>query len=269
MAIELLPVDPALVETAAEARHRRGARSATPTLAAGDRPGQRAVPRRGRTGDQRRRVRPALPRARRARDRLPGADHRRVADAARRRRPDRRHVRRGPPRPADAVAVERVQPRRAARVRCPRAQGPRPAGGARARPRPALRRRAQDRWPRDQPPLRPRPVRPGRDPRRRHDRRGRDREPADDLGHPGPAHGARHARGARRGVHAQGRVQAHQRRSARRPGSRSTPTRATAAPARFARSIRRSRPAGSCRPGSTSWSRTATRSRPRRPPSIA
>ena len=47
-----------------------------------------------------------------------------------------------------------------------------------------------------------------------------------------------HARGARRGVHAQGRVQAHQRRNARRPGSRCTPTRATAAPARFARSTR-------------------------------
>ena len=78
-------------------------------------------------------------------------------------------------------------------------------------PGPALRRRAQDRRPRDQPPLRARPVRPGRDPRRRHDRRGRDGQPADDRGHPGPARRARDARGARRGLHAQGRVRAHQR----------------------------------------------------------
>ena len=81
--------------------------------------------------------------------------------------------------------AQRVQPRRAAGVRCARPQGPRPAGGPGARPGPALRRRAQDRWPRDHPALRARPVRPGRDPRRRHDRRGRDREPADDRGDPG------------------------------------------------------------------------------------
>ena len=54
-----------------------------------------------------------------------------LADPAGRRHADR-HVRRGPPRPADAVAVERVQPRRAAGLRRPRPQGPRPAGRARA-----------------------------------------------------------------------------------------------------------------------------------------
>ena len=59
------------------------------------------------------------------------------------------------------------------------------APGARARP--ALRRRAQDRRPGDQPALRARPVRPGRDPRRRHDRRGRHRQPADDRGRSRPA----------------------------------------------------------------------------------
>ena len=44
-----------------------------------------------------------LPRARRARDRVPGADHARLADAAGRRRAVR-DVRRGPPLAADAVA---------------------------------------------------------------------------------------------------------------------------------------------------------------------
>ena len=54
---------------------------------------------------------------------------RRLADAARRRHADRRDVRRGPPRAADAVAVERVQPRRAARRStraCARASACRP-----------------------------------------------------------------------------------------------------------------------------------------------
>ena len=147
-----------------QARHRR--RHAAPRDAVdADRSRERALPRRGRPRDQRRRVRPAVPRAGRAGDRLSGADHRRLADAARRRDTDRRNVRRGPPRAADAVAVERVQPRRAARVRRARAQGSRPSRCARARPGPALRRRAQDRRPRDQPPLRARPLRPGRDPR--------------------------------------------------------------------------------------------------------
>ena len=60
--------------------------------------------------------------------------------------------------------------------------------------------------------------------------------------------------------------------SARRRACRCTPTRATAARARSARSTRRSRPAGACRPGSTSCSR-GKGSRPAawtasRPPSI-
>ena len=59
----------------------------------------------------------AVPRARRARDGLPGADDLGFADAAGRRHADR-HLRRGPPRPPDAVALERLQPRRAAGVRC-------------------------------------------------------------------------------------------------------------------------------------------------------
>ena len=101
-----------------------------------------------------------------------------------------------------------------ARVR----SGSRAAAGPEPAPELALRRRAQDRRPGHQPALRARPVRPGRDARRRHDRRGRDRQPADDRGHPGPPRRARHARGARRGLHAQGRVRARSTRSARRPG---------------------------------------------------
>ena len=121
-----------------------------------------------------------------------------------------------------------------ARVR----QGARPPGGARARPGPALRRRAQDRWPRDQPALRARPVRPGRDPRRRHDRRGRHREPEDDHGHPAAA--ARSPPRSRRAARCScpRPSSSASTRSARRPASRSTPTRATAARARSARSTR-------------------------------
>ena len=58
------------------------------------------------------------------------------------------------------------------------------------------------------------------------------------------------ARGARRGVHAQGASSRGSTPSARRPGCRCTPTRATAAPGRCARWTRPSPPAG----GSSAWS---------------
>ena len=48
---------------------------------------------------------------------------------------------------------------------------------------------------------------------RREHRRGRDAQPAHDPGDPGPPARARHARGAGRGVHAQGGVRADQRRA--------------------------------------------------------
>ena len=54
--------------------------------------------------------------------------------------------------------------------------------------------------------------------------------------------GAAHARGPGRGLHAQGGVRAHQRRARGARACRSTPTRATAAPARCASSTRRSPP---------------------------
>ena len=76
----------------------------------------------------------AVPRARRARDGLPGADDLGIADPARRRHPDR-HLRRGPPPPADAVAVERLQPRRAAGVRRPRPPRASACRPPRSRPR--------------------------------------------------------------------------------------------------------------------------------------
>ena len=87
------------------------------------------------------------------------------------------------------------------------------AGSARAGSGPALRRRAQDRRPGGHTSLRARPVRPGCHPGRWHDRRGRDREPADDLGHPRSAGGARGRRRSRRGLHAEGRIRAHQQRA--------------------------------------------------------
>ncbi len=241
------------------ARHRGRRRAARIARGTG-RAGQRALPRRGRAGALRRRVRPALPRAGRARDRAPGAHHARLADPACR-RVLRRHVRRGPPRPADAVARQCLQPRGAARLRRSRPQGPRPARRARAGSGADVRRRAQDRRPRHQPPLRARPVRPGRHPRRRHDRRGRDREPAHDLGHPLPAGRARDARRARRGLHAEGRVQADQR------GARGGRPRPVCQPAQQRRRLAPpDRPGGDrqphgCRRGTTSSSRTGRPSR--------
>ena len=121
---------------------RRGGRGARPGRGGGTprgarqggRPRQRAVPRRGRPRDLRRRVRPAFPRAGRARDGVPGPDDARVADAAGRWHPDR-HVRRGPPLAPDAVALECVQPRRAAGVRHAGPPRARPAAGPRDRRR--------------------------------------------------------------------------------------------------------------------------------------
>ena len=136
MTIALPPVDPALVDAAAALDADAAAARHADARRAG-RPGEPAVPRRGRPGDQRRRVRPAVPPARRARDGPSGAHHRRFADPAGRRRADRRGLHRGPPSAADAQPVERVQPRRAARVRRARPPRPRPAGGP--EPAPDLR----------------------------------------------------------------------------------------------------------------------------------
>ena len=164
MAIELPPVDPSLVETASrldiETATQRHATLSTQIDRANELYHVEDAPEISDAEyDQLFRELVALETA------YPELITRRLTDAARRRDTDRRNVRRGPPRAADAVAVECVQPRRAARVRRARAQGPRPPGCARARPGPALRRRAQDRRPRDQPALRAWPFRPGRDPR--------------------------------------------------------------------------------------------------------
>ena len=79
--------------------------------------------------------------------------------------------------------------------------------------RAALRRRAEDRWPGRCRALRARPLCPGRHARRRHNRRGRHAQPAHDRVDPDRLARAGHARGARRGLHAQGRIRAHQRRT--------------------------------------------------------
>ena len=152
-------------------------------------------------------------RAGRARERLSAARHPGFADPARRRHPDRHDVRRGPSPAADAVAGERVQPRRAACVRHARAPRSRPAARSRARRRAALCRRAQDRRPRDHAALRARPLRPGRHARRRDDRRGRDGQPAHDQGRPAAALGHCIDGRPRRGLHAEGRVRADQQRA--------------------------------------------------------
>ena len=201
----------------------------------------------------------AVPRARRARDGLPGADDLRIADPAGRRHADR-HVRRGPPRAADAVAVERVQPRRAAGVRRPGAQGL----GLPAAPEPApeLRYVAELK--------------------------------IDGLAISLHYERGRFVQGATRGDGTTGEdVTANLRTIAVIPARLAEPAtldargevfmpkaefkrineereeaglRALRQPAqqrrraRSARSTRRSPPAASCRPGSTSWSRTATRS---------
>jgi hypothetical protein len=123
----------------------------------------------------------------------------------------------------------------------------RPGAGAGA----ALRRRAQDRRPGHLAALRARPLRPGRDPRRRHHRRGRHGQPADDLRPAGAAARTGNGRGPRRGLHAQGRVRAHQRR-ARGGGPahlrQSTQQRRRLAPPDRLASDRR----GGCRRGRTS-----------------
>ena len=113
---------------------------------------------------------------------------------------------------ADAQPRERVQRRRVASLRPARAARPWRVGG-RGEGAAPLRGRAQDRWPRDQPSLRARPLRAGRHPRRRLDRRGRDAEPAHHRGHPPATGRAARPGGARRGLHAQGGVRAHQRRA--------------------------------------------------------
>ncbi len=101
------------------------------------------------------------------------------------------------------------------------------------------------------------PLRPGCHARRRHDRRGRHGQPAHHRGHPGAPGGAADAGGPGRGVHAQGRVRAHQRRArGGRPAAvrqSAQQRRRIAAPDRPAGDRR----AGGCRRGSTSSSRTA------------
>ena len=207
-------MDPSLVEDAA-ALNEEEAAGPPPRARGGGPPREPPVPRGGRARALRRRVRPAVPAARRPRGRVPGPGDARVADPEGRRHAGRRPLPRGPPPAADAVAVERVQPRRAARVRRPRPQGPRPRGGAGARGRADLHRGAQDRRPRRLAALRARPVHARRDPRRRLHGRGRHAQPAHDPRDPGAPGRARDARGAGRGVHAQGRVRADQRRARR------------------------------------------------------
>ena len=208
-----LPVDPRWSRrrpsrtegTAARAPRRAGRR---------DRPGEPALLPGGRAGAQRRRVRRAVPRARRARDRLPGRcgppTRRPSASAAAR-------SRRRSTRSATGARCCR-SPTRSATTSCGRSTPASASGlGLPPAPEPAQDLSYVAELKIDglavSPPLRARPFRPGRDARRRHDRRGRHRQPADDRGDPGPAARAGRRRGPGRGLHAQGRVRPDQRRA--------------------------------------------------------
>ena len=119
-----------------------------------------------------------------------------------------------------------------------------PGAGA----RPALRRGAQDRRPRRLAALRAWPVRARRHARRRDDRRGRDAQPAHDRRDPGAPRRARDARGAGRGVHAQGRVRADQR------GARGGGPAAVREPAQLRRRLAAPEgPGGHGRPAPATW----------------
>ena len=176
MTVPLPPVDPALVETARPRSTSTPRRRATRELAATIDRANRLYHVEDAPEMQRRRVRPAVPRARRPRDRVPGADHRRLADPAGRWRPDRRR------RSTRSAIGDRCSAcrTRSATTSCGRStRGCGAASACRAAPEPApdLRYVAELKIDglADHAALRARPVRPGRDPRRRHDRRGRDR----------------------------------------------------------------------------------------------
>ena len=178
-----LPVDPELIAEAAALQETQR-RHVTPSSRSGS-GGEQGLLRGGRAAADRRRVRPAVPAARRPRGGVPGPRHARLADPAGRRRSSAGtfdEVRHRRPMLSLSNAFSHDELRRLRRAGPPR---PRPAAGAGARARPDVRRRAQDRRPRDHAALRARPVRAGRDPRRRHHRRGRDREPAHDRDGPG------------------------------------------------------------------------------------
>ncbi len=119
----------------------RGGRSPAPRRAGPDHPArQRALLRGRRARAERRRVRPPDARAGRPRDGLSRPGDPGLADPARWGRPGR-HVRRGRPPAADALAGQRLRRGRAAGVR--RAGPARPGPAARARPR----RRSSVTWP--------------------------------------------------------------------------------------------------------------------------
>ena len=210
------------------------------------------VPRGGRAGAHRCRVRPAVPRAGRAGGGVPGPDHARLADPEGGRDAGRRPVSGGASPAPDAQPVERLQPRRAARLRRPGPARPGPGGRPRAGGRPDLRRGAQDRRPRGLAALREGPVHAGRHARRRDDRRGRHAPTCARSRRSRGGSGGRDDRGAGRGVHAQGRVRADQRRARGGWAWRCTRTREQRRRDPCARRTRRSPPAGSSPPGCTS-----------------
>ncbi len=166
------------------------------STAGADRVPHRALLRLRRAGGLRRGVRRVGARVARAGKQLPRPDHARLADAASG-RPARLHVRAGRAPGADAVARQRVQPRR------PRSMGEPPRAPDAGRD--PLRGRAEARRARDLAAVRERALHHRRHARRRSHRRRRDAEPAHDRRDPETALRQERSgtpRGAGRGVHA-------------------------------------------------------------------
>ena len=225
------PVD-LLTAKQAKAEHAR--------LHGRDRRARQALLPGGRADGHRRRVRRAARALRRDRGALSRSAHARIAVAQGRRGADARGFAKVRHARADALARQRL--RRGGRASTSSAASAASSSFRDDEPI-AFTRRAEDRRPVDVAALRGRRARHRRDARRRQRGRGRHRQYPDAQGRAAAAQGQRRAgglRGARRGLHDQGRLPRAQRAAEGGRRAASSPTRATPPPARCARTTRRS-----------------------------